>query len=178
MIQIDFDNQKIIYTCTDRKGCRENRECSFDEFKKNHYAFVCEPCKEESHDIMKCTHCSIIEMINPYVFVQNLELHPYISKEEFINNPQHWYINPDKFEEMCEIGVTARHYQLSEAEWEINKQYHLLRRILEHNMQYEDVKDEPELYEKVHMNVPHNVFKKAWREHESGIKHIKEYLLS
>ena len=102
---------------------------------------------KDSYDHEPCNHCDTYDNINLLCFIQNLEL----------------YDNP-------------REMQAVPSVWEDNRNYHILRRMLEHGKEYEDVKDEPDLYEKVHKTVGKKEFRKVWREHERGIKDMKEYI--
>ena len=149
-ILIDFKQKQIEHTCNE---CKKVQNMDFDQFKDQQQGIVCTPCenKDENgvtfHDWKTCTHCDNIEGYNLYCFVLNFELH---------DNP--------------------REMQVAPSVWEDNRNYHILRRMLEHNKEYEDVKDEPDLYESVHKIVGKKEFKKVWREHEREIKNMKEYL--
>lgn len=146
-IKIDFKNKQLEHTCSDNENaCGKSQTISFEEFKNKNYSIACTPCTEDIHDMRYCTHCPVSESYNLTCFVQNLELH---------DNPRDMQINPDV--------------------WENNRQYHILRRMLEHGKEYDEVKDEPDLYEQVHQIVGRKAFHKVWVEHEQGIKDMREY---
>lgn len=159
MIKIDFSNKNIDWKCEYQgslnpiEGCSRTRQIPFESFKSNKYFITCTPCENmdekgiPKHSHSICTHCSWHETFNLTCFVQNLELH---------DEPRKMQVNPDV--------------------WENNRQYHILRRMLEHNKEYDEVKDEPDLYEKVHKIVGKKAFHKVWVEHEQGIKDMREYI--
>ena len=150
MIKIDFENKQLEHTCSDNDhACGKVTPLSFEDFKNRKYSITCSPCdsKDGNHNWTKCTHCPVSEGYNLTCFVQNLELH---------DEPRKMQVNPDV--------------------WENNRQYHILRRMLEHGKEYDEVKDEPDLYENVHKIVGRQAFHKVWVEHEQGIKDMREYI--
>ena len=150
MIKIDFKNKQIEHTCSDNdNACGKVTLLSFDDFKNKNYNVVCTPCDspDSNHDWKKCTHCPVSEGYNLTAFIQNLELHD----------------NPREMQAVPEV-------------WENNRQYHILRRILEDGLTDEDATAEVDLYEQVHQKVGRKAFHKVWVEHENGTKNMRDFL--
>lgn len=168
----DFQNKKLTWKCqhltpdidgtiTDI-GCGKEHEETFDNLKNqiyNHHLRInCEKWECFLEDGIynhypkdyvghePCSHCDTYDNISLQVLVLNLEL------------------------------LSDRNTQVNPDVWENNRQYHILRRMLEYGKEYEEVKDEPDLYEQVHKIVGRKAFHKIWVEHENGIKDIREYL--
>lgn len=129
--------------------CSTVRTISFDDIKKGF--IFCTDCPNRYTQGKQCDdtclHCKGGYLFNLKCFVQNLELH---------DSPRDMQVNPDV--------------------WENNRQYHILRRMLEHDKEYDEVKDEPDLYEQVHKKIGRKAFHKVWVEHEQGIKDMRDML--
>lgn len=194
MIKIDFDKKTITHICSDNdNACGKEQTLTFDEFKKNGYGVVCTPCDKENHNENKCTHCSVSELYNLEAFIKNLEMHEHINqnvflspfksiedkkeREEAINN---FFENNSHFlhykDEILKDGYRPRHRQFNSSIWEVNRQYHILRRILEDKISYEDALKEPDMYEEMHKRVGRKQFIVIRKEHENNIRNMKEYL--
>ena len=88
-------------------------------------------------------------------------------------------ITDEEIKEMLEEGIKPKHRQANKEQWETNRQYHLLKRILVDGKTYDGIKDEPDIYEKVHTILKDNrKFSKVRKEHEQGIKDIRDHLKS